>query len=281
MLQELVDLGRYPIDRPDSTAYRQLIGDLRRDLEHDGCAVLPGFVHEAGLEQLLAEADAVAPKAHRSFNRTNVYFTKDDPSYGIGHPVRRFYDRSNAFVPADNFPGSGPLRRIYEFDGFLPFIRDALDEPGDRFFRYDDPLADVIINVVEEGQGFPWHFDTNNYTVTLAIQNAETGGAFEYAPDLRSSDDENFSAVRRVLDGDMQAVRRIDLQPGDLQIFKGRYALHRVAPVEGARKRYVGIFSFVDTEGMCGGVERTRQLYGRVLPHHYAREGRRADELLD
>ncbi len=66
-----------------------------------------------------------------------------------------------------------------------------------------------------------------------------------------------------------------------MQIFQGRYALHRVAPVEGARKRYVGIFSFVDTEGMCGGVERTRQLYGRVLPHHYAREGRRADELLD
>lgn len=152
-----MDLGRYPIDRPDSAAYRQLIGDLRRELEHDGCAVLPGFVHEAGLERFLAEADAAAPKAHRSFNRTNVYFTKDDPSYGIGHPVRWFYDRSNAFVPADNFARSGPLRRIYEFDGFLPFLRDALDAPEERFFRYDDPLADVIINVVEEGQGFPWH----------------------------------------------------------------------------------------------------------------------------
>ena len=281
MLQDLVDLGRYPIDRPDSWAYAQLIKDLRRELDLDGCAVLPGFAHKDGLALLLKEADAVAPKAHRSFNRTNAYFTQDDPKLGIGHPIRRFYDRSNAFVPADNFPKSGPLRRIYEFEGFMPFIREALDEPEDRFFRYDDPLADVIINVVEEGQGFPWHFDTNNYTVTLAIQNGEAGGAFEYVPDLRNTEDENFSAVKAVLDGSMIGARQLDLQPGDLQIFKGRYALHRVAPVEGRRKRYVGIFSFVETKGMCGGVERTRQLYGRVLSHHYQREGLRADQLLD
>ncbi|WP_170372371.1 HalD/BesD family halogenase [Ruegeria arenilitoris] len=281
MLMDLVDLGRYPIDRPNSAAYDRLIDDIRRDLDKDGCAVLPGFVHEDGLGQLLTEAEAVAPSAHRSFNRTNAYFTKDDPRFGIAHPIRRFYDRSNAFVPADNFPSTGPLRRIYEFEGFLPFIREALNEPADRFFRYDDPLADVIINVVEEGQGFPWHFDTNNYTVTLAIQNGEQGGAFEYAPNLRTAEEENFDKVAMVLDGNMGMVRQLELNPGDLQIFRGRYSLHRVAPVSGARPRYVGIFSFVEAEGMCGGVERTRQLYGRVLPCHHDREGLRNDELLD
>ncbi|WP_209596744.1 hypothetical protein [Ruegeria sp. HKCCSP351] len=281
MLQDLVDLGRYPIDRPDSPAYRRLIGDLRRELEQDGCAVLPGFAHAQGIELLVQEADEVAPNAHRSFNRTNAYFTKDDPRFDAAHPIRRFYDRSNAFVPADNFAHSGPLRRIYEFSGFLPFIRDALDEPEDRFFRYDDPLADVIINVVEEGRGFPWHFDTNNYTVTLAIQNGVQGGAFEYAPNLRTAEDENFDQVASVLDGNKARVHRLDLQPGDLQIFKGRYSLHRVAPVKGTRRRYVGIFSFVEAEGMCGGIERTQQLYGRVLPHHYERAGLRRDQLLD
>lgn len=281
MLHDLVDLGRYPIDMPDSPAYRQMIADLRRELDMDGCAVLPGFVHEDGLKHLVAEADIVAPQAHRSFNRTNAYFTRDDPGFDGAHPIRRFFDRSNAFVPADNFPETGPLRRIYEFEGFMPFIRDALDEAEDRFFRYDDPLADVIVNVVEEGQGFPWHFDTNNYTVTLAIQNGESGGAFEYAPNLRTSEDENFEGVAAVLDGNRAHVRELDLQPGDLQIFKGRYSLHRVAPVRGKRRRYVGIFSFVEAEGMCGSVERTQQLYGRVLPHHHARAGLRKDQLLD
>lgn len=281
IIHDIVDLGRYPIDRPGSPAYRRMIGDLQRDLDRDGCAVLPGFVHEEGLTRLVAEADSVAGQGHKSFSRTNAYFGKDDPTLPQGHPVRQFYDRSNAFIPADNFGADSPLRRIYEYPTFMPFIREALDEPGDRFFRYDDPLADVIINMVEEGDGFPWHFDTNSYTVTLAIQNAEEGGTFEYAPMLRTPTEENYDAVGRVLAGNRAQVRELELQPGDLQIFRGRYSLHRVAPVAGARRRYVGIFSFVETEGMCGGVERTRQLYGRVLPRHYERAGLREDALRD
>ncbi|GAA6158297.1 hypothetical protein NBRC116589_04710 [Ruegeria sp. HU-ET01832] len=281
MLHDLIDLGRYPIDCPDSRAYEQLINDLRKELDQDGCAVMPGFVHAEGVASLLQEAELVAGHAHRSFNRTNAYFTQDDPTLERSHPVRQFYDRSNAFVPADNFPNSGPLRRIYESEPFLPFIRAALNEPEDKFFRYDDPLADVIINVVEEGQGFPWHFDTNNYTVTLAIQNGEAGGAFEYVPNLRTAEDEQFESVASILDGSRARVRELELLPGDLQIFRGRYALHRVAPVKGPRSRYVGIFSFAEAEGMCGSVERTKQLYGRVLQHHHDREGLRNDPLLD
>ncbi|MEX0350705.1 MAG: hypothetical protein AB3N15_14890 [Paracoccaceae bacterium] len=280
-LYEVVDLGRYPLDCPGSMALTRLISDLQSELAEDGCAVLPGFAHPSGVAALVAEAEAVAGAAHRSFNRTNAYFTKDNPELPASHPVRRFYERSNAFVPADNFVKSGPLRTVYAHPCFLPFIREVLDEPEERFFRYDDPLADVIVNVVEKGQGFPWHFDTNTYTVTLAIQNGEGGGAFEYVPSLRSPTDENFPAVARVLDGDRRHVRQLELQPGDLQIFRGRHSLHRVTGVEGEQKRYVGIFSFVETEGMCGGIERTRQLYGRVLPHHIERAGRREDQLLD
>ena len=100
---------------------------------------------------------------------------------------------------------------------------------------------------------------------------------FEYAPNLRTSDEECFQSVASVLDETSQAVRSIDLVPGELQIFKGRYSLHRVTPVVGTRPRYVGIFSFVETEGMVGSPERTKQLYGRVLPIHHERAGLRSD----
>ena len=131
-----------------------------------------------------------------------------------------------------------------------------------------------------EGNGFPWHFDTNNFTVTLAIQNAESGGDFEYAPNIRKGD-ENFDAVREVLDGTSDLVKFLRLEPGDLQIFKGRYSLHRVAPLEGTTPRYVAIFSYVEEPGMVGSPERTRQLYGKVLPIHLERAGLRADTYLD
>ncbi|MEM1276603.1 MAG: hypothetical protein AAGH74_08760 [Pseudomonadota bacterium] len=278
-IARLIDTDRYPIDRPDRPTFANLLARVQADLDADGCAVLNGFIRSEALQDFLAEADHVAPAAHRSFNRTNVYFSKDDPSLPETHPARQFFDRSNAFVPADNFGPNSPLRRIYENQPFRDFVQMALREK--QFFPYADPLADVIINVVEEGGGFPWHFDTNNYTVTLALQNGEAGGAFRYAPWIRTADDENFGAVSAVLDERSDRVKTLHLEPGDLQIFKGRYALHRVDPVQGERKRYVGIFSFVEEPGMVASPERCKQLYGRVLPVHYERAGQRADALMD
>lgn len=274
---DLINLDRYPIHRhgPERTA---LLAQIRADLARDGCAVLSGFLTPNGITALTQEAESVAEFGHKSYTRTNSYFTKDDPSLPEDDPRRRFFDRSNAFIPADNFAKSGPLRRVHDFEGFDSFIQDCLQEQ--KFHRYADPLADVIINMANAGNGFPWHFDTNNFTVTLAIQNAEEGGEFEYAPGIREGH-ENFPEVKRVLDGTSDKVTVLKLKPGDLQLFRGRYSLHRVAPLRGDRPRYVAIFSYVDEPDMVGSPERTEQLYGRTLPIHHERAGKRADSYID
>ena len=274
-----IDLERYPIHSIDSTGYRQILEQVQGKLDQDGCAVLKGFIKTEAIEKLVAEADEASIGAHRSFNRTNAYFSQDDSSLPESHPKRRFYDRSNAFIPADNFGSTSNLRMIYEWQPLSDFIKIALRE--DNFYPYADPLADVIVNQAEEGEGFPWHFDTNNFTVTLALQNAEQGGEFEYAPAIRTATNENFEEVQSVLDHQSTLVKTLILEPGDLQLFKGRYSLHRVAPLHGEVKRYVAIFSYIEQPGMVGSVERTKQLYGRVLPIHYERAGLRADNLLD
>ncbi len=253
---------------------------MRGSLQKDGGAVLRGFLSQEAVEKITAEVDEVVDQGHRSFNKTNPYFTQDDPTLPETHPKRRFFERSNCFIPADNFANSGPLRQVHDNPGFDQFIQDCLQEPDGSFFRYADPLADVIVNAAEAGNGFPWHFDTNNFTVTLAIQNAENGGAFEYAPAIRRKD-ENFDEVKRVLDGTSDKVVSLELQPGDLQLFKGRYSLHRVAPLSGKRLRYVAIFSYVEEPNMVGAPERTKQLYGRVLPIHLERAGIRQDSFID
>ena len=252
---------------------------LRAAIDTDGCAVLKGFVRRARIADLVAECNRVAVHGHRNFNRTNPYFTQDRPDLESHHPLRRFFDRSNSFVPADHFGAGSILRAVYEWPAFAPFVQAALGE--DRFHRYADPLADVIVNVADAGNGFPWHFDTNNFTVTLAIQNAESGGDFEYSPHLRTATDENYAGVEAVLDGDASLIRTLRLEPGDLQIFTGRYSLHRVTPLSGPTPRYVAIFSYVQEPGMVGSPERTAQLYGRVLPIHVERAGIRSDSLVD
>ena len=112
----------------------------------------------------------------------------------------------------------------------------------------------------------------------LTLSAADFDTAFPY---LRTPTDENYAGVQTVLDGARQGVHTLRLEPGDLQIFKGRYSLHRVTPLAGARARYVAIFSYVEQPGMVGSPERARQLYGRVLPIHIERAGLRNDALVD
>lgn len=273
----LINLEQYPIHK-NGPGRDKILAKVRSDLAKDGCAVLKGFLTDLGIQALREEADNVAHNGHKSYSRTNVYFTKDDPKLPPDDPRRQFFERSNAFIPADNFAPTGPLRSVHDFDGFDRFIRDCLQE--EKFFRYADPLADVIVNMANEGNGFPWHFDTNNFTVTLAIQNAQQGGAFEYAAGIRKTG-ENFEDVKHVLNGTSDRVTVLELEPGDLQLFRGRYSLHRVAPLKGNRPRYVAIFSYVEEPDMVGSPERTQQLYGKTLPIHWERAGLRGDALID
>ncbi|MEM8774905.1 MAG: hypothetical protein AAGF53_07715 [Pseudomonadota bacterium] len=275
--EDLIDLDLYPI-HVDGPARGKVIERVRADLARDGCAVIRDFLTPKAIALLTEEAEGVADQGHRSFNRTNAYFTRDDPSLPEDDPRRQFFDRSNTFIPADNFAKSGALRTIHDATGFDRFIQDCLQE--EKFYRYADPLADVIVNMAEDGNGFPWHFDTNNFTVTLAIQNADAGGAFEYAAGIRAGG-ENFEEVSKVLNGTSDKVTVLELRPGDLQLFRGRYSLHRVAPLKGPTRRYVAIFSYVEEPNMVGAPERTKQLYGRVLPIHLKRAGLRADAYID
>ena len=104
--QDLIDRDRYPIHQ-NGPARDALLSKVRADLAQDGCAVIKGFLTPAGVAALAEEAEGVADKGHRSYNRTNAYFTADDPSLPEDDPRRRFFDRSNAFIPADNSPDRG------------------------------------------------------------------------------------------------------------------------------------------------------------------------------
>ena len=83
------------------------------------------------------------------------------------------------------------------------------------------------------------------------------------------------------MEGKSNKVVSLNLEPGDLQLFKGRYSLHRVSPIQGTIRRYVAIFSYVEEPNIVGSPVRTKQLYGKVLPIHIERSGLRRDTFID
>jgi hypothetical protein len=144
-------------------------------------------------------------------------------------------------------------------------------------------LSGLCLNVIAPGRAHPWHFDTNEFTVSMVTQEPEAGGVFEYCPNIRSARAENFEDVRAVLAGRGEhLIRRLALRPGYLQLFTGRYSLHRVTSVDGTA-RHSAIFAYSQRPGVIGTVARTRQLFGRVAAAHLAAEGRavRVDQLMD
>ncbi len=281
-LDQVVDMARYPLSELESAEGQAVVSAARRELAALGCTVLPDFIRPSLREVLRAECSAIAPKAHFDVESVNVYNIAVDSALPPDHPGRRTYQRGNAFVARDRVPADSLISRLYSSEVFQRFVARCFDLP--RLHELADPLSGLVLNVVQPGMEHPWHFDTNEFTVSMLTQEAQAGGVFEYCPNIRSAHDENFGDVNHVLDGRGEALtRRLALRPGDLQLFMGRYSLHRVSPVRGGTARHSAIFAYSERPGVIGSVARTRQLFGRVLPEHLAAEGRavRGDRLLD
>jgi hypothetical protein len=281
-VSQLVDTARYPLGMPGSPGWNTLVSRVRDDLQSIGCSVLAGFVRPEMADRLRHESEALAPLAYDTVETVNAYNIALDADLPADHPARIPMERGNAFVARDLIPGSSLVQRLYAADAFQRFVAGCFGLA--EVHPLADPLAGLCLNVIAPGREHPWHFDTNELTVSLLTVEPEAGGDFEFCPGIRSATDENLGAVRAVLTGgDHARRRRLRLRPGDLQLFKGRYALHRVSPVEGNRARHSAIFAYTERPGVVGNVERTRQLFGRVLPVHRAAEQAavRVDGLLD
>ncbi|WP_189189618.1 HalD/BesD family halogenase [Streptomyces albiflavescens] len=281
-LDQVVDTARYPLSEVASTRGEAVVSRARRDLLTLGCTVLPDFIRPSLRDVLRQECSAIAPRAHHDVETVNVYNIAVDSALPEDHPVRKAFERGNAFVARDRIPADSLISRLYSHMVFRHFIARCFELP--ELHELADPLSGLVLNVIAPGMEHPWHFDTNEFTVSMLTQQAQAGGVFEYCPNIRTAQDENFDDVREVVDGRGERLtRRLPLQPGDLQLFKGRYSLHRVSPVRGEVARHSAIFAYSERPGVIGSVERTRQLFGRVLPEHLAAEGRavRGDRLLD
>ena len=280
-VRQVVDVGRYPLDDLDGAAARAVVDRIRGEIATAGCSVVPDFVRPELHGTLRAEGAAVAPLAHDDVETVNVYNMDVTDDLPADHPARIPMRRENAFTARDLIPRTSIIATLYEDGAFQRFVAACFGLPA--VHELGDPLAGLCLNVVAPGMGHPWHFDTNEFAVSLLTQEPAGGGVFEYVPGIRSAASENFADVRAVIEGrGGDRVRRLRLRPGDLQLFKGRYSLHRVSPVTGDRQRHTAIFSYSERPGVVGSPARTRQLFGRVLPEHEAGAARvRVDQLLD
>ena len=281
-VENLIDLKNYPIHQPDSAEYLEIVKSVRLDLAEDGCAVLSNFLSVEGLDTITNEAEERKSQAYYAESKLcNVYLANGNPNEAEDHPQNIFLERTNGFITADLLGKGTYSHMLYHWQPLREFLTICLSKK--KLYIYEDPVSNMIVNLCKPGQTFNWHFDTNEFTITFLLKGADSGGYFEYVPNLRTKSDECFDEVKKVLNGDCSRVKRLNLNAGDLQFFLGRFSLHRVTHNTGSTDRLLLIQSFTEIPGIIGNPQRVKDLYGKTTKDHKDKVGDRArsDQLLD
>ena len=256
MIADLVDLERYPLD--DAA----LIAGCREALRREGAVKLDGFIRPDAVERMVADANEAVSRGYPNDATHNAYFDDEiDESLPEDHPRRIRVRSAQKAVAMDLLPADFAPKALYLSDEATRFMAAVLEK--DVLYRSEDPLDGCNMTVYEAGDELGWHFDQSEFSVTLMIQRAEHGGDFQYAPMVRTPDDERYDDVRAVLQGEAPA-KVLPSEPGTLAFFRGRYSLHRVPPVGGATPRMNSVLTYVSEPGHKLSPMAQQMYYGRT-----------------
>ena len=225
---DLIDLGRYPIHDLDSPAGRKLVDACRHDLDSTAVCVLPGFVHEGARAAMVAEATAVLPETVHIQRPRTSYGWMNNGGFPPDHPRSALHQQNQGNLYGDQI-GEGLMKQLFDLDELTEFVRRALG--FDTLYVSADPVLALMVGVMDEGEQLGWHFDTNDGVVSLLLQAPEVGGQFEYAPFIRSEDDENYDEVGKLFSGNSSLAVQPGAAAGSFVLFRGRRSCHRVTPV--------------------------------------------------
>lgn len=252
-----LDLDRHPIGDP---AYADRCAAT---LDAEGVLVLEKIFTDQAVARVVAES---APREHEAYyagSTHNVYLTDRDPSLSDDHPFNRQVTSSKGLLADDQLPADSPLRHFYADGEFRRFLCSVLGV--DEIHPNADDLSPINVHFASAGRELGWHFDNSSFAVTMLLQAPEAGAVFEYVPEVRDADagDMGFARVADVLDG-AAPVRRLRHGPGDLVLFRGRNALHRVTPTEGSTTRILTVFAYNSRPEVALSDSALSTFYGRT-----------------
>jgi alkylated DNA repair dioxygenase AlkB len=262
-MRDILDLDRYPIDKPGSTQWIALVEKCQADLERDGMFNLEGFVKLEALSKAVDELKSIIDTlAFVHKRRHNIYFKKDIPGLAEGHPALTMTETINHTVCYDQIPNSTPAW-IYEWPPFIVFLAAVMKK--EALFPMRDALARINVMAYRDGEQLNWHFDRSEFTTTLLLQAPEKGGDFVYRSDLRSDTDQNYDGVAKLLNGKDDLVKTLKLSAGTLNVFRGKNTAHKVSTIRGKRERIIAVFSYFDRPGVVFSKEDQIGFYGRSI----------------
>ena len=122
---------------------------------------------------------------------------------------------------------------------------------GYQVYRCADPLIALMISAMDPGGEQGWHFDDNEFVVSLLLQKPARGRRVR----VRADDPKRRRSRRRPHPAGLRGRRATRCRwrrwrPGTLALFRGTRSLHRVSPVVEGPTRLIALLSYDREPGM-------------------------------
>lgn len=264
-IDQVIDLSTYPIHQPDSVLYCDLVKYHQGQLASHGVTTLPELITRQAIAEAVQEAEEKADHSYTMQTDHNIYLRKTDPTKPKDHISNQRLDTKVAALACDELNEENPLKVLFRSDSFLKFVQNILGLPS--LHRNIDPVGAVFVNIYNDGYSHNWHFDESHWSTTVLLQEAETGGDFQYTKPFRNEEDEKqtYDIASKVVAGDEDHVKTLEFKPGTLNIFQGRRSLHSVTPCSGPVSRLLGVLHFSQREGVRNSPGVQELFWGKVV----------------
>jgi hypothetical protein len=225
--------------------------------------VLKGFLTPPARAAIVNEGSNKQSCAFYTRSGHNVYLTQKDPSFADDHPRNQWVQSSKGCITDEQIGLDSPLRTLYDSKELRSFLAFVMGEK--KLYPYADPLSSINLHYASEGQELGWHFDNSSFAITLLVQSPKAGGQFEYVAKLRdaSKGDMNYPGVGLVLNGELEGLA-LAIDAGDLVLFRGRDALHRVTPTQGDTTRMLAVLAYNAEADIALSESARMTFYGRL-----------------
>ena len=137
-IEQIIDLDRYPIDRPDAAAYQALLDRGRAALERAALFAMPRFLRAEVVPRMAAELEALLPLSTRYQRPRNAYtLVETENDWPSEHPRNLMHSCAYNQVLNFQIPNNSALRQVYYWQPLAEFLRILCGY--DSFYRSDCP----------------------------------------------------------------------------------------------------------------------------------------------
>src|SRR6266481_625683 len=176
-LGDLVDLERYPLS--DRAAFAPIADSCRRQLQESSFACLPGFLKAGAAQAMTTEVLDALPRAYRREQSFSAYEEAGSLEFAPDHVRRRIHVSRQFVVAMDVLRKAGLLRTLYGNETLTRRIAQMLNEPV--LFPLADPVMGCTATVMYDGDNHGWHFDLNDFVVSILLLFFMVRGTFDFA----------------------------------------------------------------------------------------------------